>query len=166
MVHARLRHQCSSLNSDLFHINITNESKWQCGSLFKDSIHYIMECPLHQNEHFKVKYKGQIFFQISTFSDSDFSTLIEHGNNFQFTQEFCAKSSGKLICLKPREISFMVIPLYKYSVLTSFVSFLLFWGEKDNHTILFVCVQNGLADGHWTSLRNFTVGNRDLGDRY
>jgi hypothetical protein len=58
-----------------------------------------------------VKCKGHnFFFQISTFSDSDFSTLIEHGSNFQFTQDFCAKSSGKLICLKPREISFMVIP--------------------------------------------------------
>ena len=49
ILHASLRHQFSSLNSDLFHINITNDSKWQCGSLFKDSIHYIMECPLHQS---------------------------------------------------------------------------------------------------------------------
>jgi hypothetical protein len=63
MIHARLRHQCSSLGSNLFHINITNDSKWQCGSLFKDSTHYIMEYPLHQNEHFKVKCKGQLFFQ-------------------------------------------------------------------------------------------------------
>ena len=111
MIHARLRHQCSSLNSDLFHINITNDSKWQCGSSFKNSIHYILECALHQHEHFKVKCKGNNFFQISTFSESDFSTLIDHGNNFQFTQDFCAKSSGKLTCLKPREIAFMVIPL-------------------------------------------------------
>ena len=50
ILHARLRHQCSSLNSDIFRINITNDSKWQCGSPFEDSIHYIMECPLHQNE--------------------------------------------------------------------------------------------------------------------
>ena len=50
ILHARLRHQCSSLNSDLFRINITNDSKWQCGSLFGDPIHYIMEYPLHQKK--------------------------------------------------------------------------------------------------------------------
>ena len=62
MVHARLRHQCGSLNSDLFHINITNDSKWHCGSPFEDSIHYIMECSLHQNENIKVKCKGHNLF--------------------------------------------------------------------------------------------------------
>ena len=49
ILYARLRHQCSSLNSDLFRIHITNDSKWQCGSRFEDSVHYIMECPLHQD---------------------------------------------------------------------------------------------------------------------
>ena len=53
ILHDRLRHQCSSLNSNLFRINITNESKWLCGSPFEDSIHYIMECPLYQIENFK-----------------------------------------------------------------------------------------------------------------
>ena len=48
--HPRLRHQCNSLNSDLFGINITNDSKRQCGAPFEDSIDYINECPLHQNE--------------------------------------------------------------------------------------------------------------------
>ena len=85
MHHARLRNQCSSLNSDLFRINITNDSKWQCGSPFEDSIQNIMECPLHQNENFKVKCKGHNFFQTSTFVDCDFSTLIENGNNFEFS---------------------------------------------------------------------------------
>jgi hypothetical protein len=36
--------------------------KWQSGSPFEDSIRYIMECPLHQNENFKVKCKGHNFF--------------------------------------------------------------------------------------------------------
>jgi hypothetical protein len=53
--------------------------------------------------------KGHNFFQISTFLDSDFSTLISNGNTFQFSQDFCAKSSGKLTFLIPREISIMVI---------------------------------------------------------
>jgi hypothetical protein len=55
------------MNYGLFRINITNDSKWQNGSPFEDSIHYIMECPLHQNENFKVKCKVHNFFQISTF---------------------------------------------------------------------------------------------------
>ena len=62
ILHARLRHQCRSLNSDIFRINITHDSQWQCGSPFKDSNHYIMECPLHQNENFKVKCKCHNFF--------------------------------------------------------------------------------------------------------
>jgi hypothetical protein len=38
MLHSRLRYQCSLLNTDLFCINITNNSKWQCGSPFEDSL--------------------------------------------------------------------------------------------------------------------------------
>ena len=40
-VHARLRHQCSSLNSDLYRINITNDPKCQYGAPYEDSIHYL-----------------------------------------------------------------------------------------------------------------------------
>jgi hypothetical protein len=43
MLHSRLRHQCSSLNSDLYRINITNDPKCQCGAPYEDSIHYLME---------------------------------------------------------------------------------------------------------------------------
>ena len=50
ILHARLRHECSSLNADLFPINITNDPKCECGAPFEDSIHYLMECPLNQNE--------------------------------------------------------------------------------------------------------------------
>jgi hypothetical protein len=58
-----------------------------------------------------VKGNGHNFIQISTFVDSDYSTLRENINNFQFSHDFCMKSSGKLTCLIPREISIMVIPL-------------------------------------------------------
>ena len=51
------------------------------------------------------------YFQIYTFLDSDVSTLIENRNTFQFSQDVCAKSSGKLTCVKSWEISIMVIPL-------------------------------------------------------
>jgi hypothetical protein len=43
ILHAILRHQCSSLNSNLYRINITNDPKCQCGAPYEDSIHYLME---------------------------------------------------------------------------------------------------------------------------
>jgi hypothetical protein len=36
--------------------------------------------------------RAYCFFHIYTFLDSDFSTLIENRNNFQFWQDFCVKS--------------------------------------------------------------------------
>jgi hypothetical protein len=42
ILHARLRHQCSSLNVDLFLINITNDQTCQCGAPFEDSVYYLM----------------------------------------------------------------------------------------------------------------------------
>jgi hypothetical protein len=42
----------SSLNSDLYRINITNDPKCQCGAPYEDVIHYLMKCPLYQNERY------------------------------------------------------------------------------------------------------------------
>ena len=39
-------------NSDLYRINITNDPKCQCGAPYEDSSHYLMECPLYQNERY------------------------------------------------------------------------------------------------------------------
>ena len=44
--------------------------------------------------------RSKLFFQIYTFLGSDFSTLIENRNNFQFSQAVCAKFSGKLTFFK------------------------------------------------------------------
>jgi hypothetical protein len=52
ILHTRLRHQCSSLNSDLYRINIINDPKCQCGAPYENSIHYLMECPLYQTERY------------------------------------------------------------------------------------------------------------------
>jgi hypothetical protein len=49
------------------------------------------------------------FIKLYTFLDKDFRTLIENGNSFQFSQAVCAKSTGKLTCVKSREISIMRI---------------------------------------------------------
>jgi hypothetical protein len=100
-----------------------------------------------------------------TFLDSDFNTLIENRNDFQFAQDVCAKSSGKLTCLKPRKISWL-FPFKQYPVVTLSVSFLLFRGDKDNHTIFFFCVQSRWAGEHWSSLRKCYRLNQDLVDCY
>ena len=47
ILHARLRHQYSSLNSDLYRINITNDPKCQCGAPYEDSIHYLRDRPFN-----------------------------------------------------------------------------------------------------------------------
>ena len=59
----------------------------------------------------------------------------------------------------------MDLRLYKYPVVTSVVSILRSHGDKDNHTIYFLCVQNGLAGGRWSSLRKLYGRNHDLVDR-
>jgi hypothetical protein len=95
------------------------------------------------------------FIELYTFLDKDFSTLITNGNSFQFSQAVCAKSTGKLICFKPREISIMLISLKKFPVVALFVSFLdiidfFLMGTK---IIIpypsFVCKTVVLVDGHW-----------------
>jgi hypothetical protein len=58
-----------------------------------------MESPLHQK---KLKNSGEmqrskLFFQIDTFLDSGFSTLIEHRNDFKFSEDFCMILLCKLI---------------------------------------------------------------------
>ena len=111
--------------------------------------------------------RSQLFFQIYTFLDSDFSTLIEYRNNLKLSQDFCAKSLGEHTCLKPRKISMMVIPLKKISCRDVVrVIFFLCYGDKDNHTIFFLCVQNSWAGGHWSPLRKVCGRNHDLVDRY
>ena len=48
IIHARLRHQCSSLNGDLYRINLIENPNCNCGAPYEDVIHYFLECPLCQ----------------------------------------------------------------------------------------------------------------------
>ncbi|KAK3082452.1 hypothetical protein FSP39_012409 [Pinctada imbricata] len=41
----RLRNCCSSLNADLFRINLTNTPSCSCGSQSEDVFHFLFECP-------------------------------------------------------------------------------------------------------------------------
>ena len=44
ILHTRLRRKCSSLNSDLFRVNITNLPHCLCGNLNENAAHYLLEC--------------------------------------------------------------------------------------------------------------------------
>ena len=96
------------------------------------------------------------FVEIYTFLDSGFSTLIEYRNDFKFSEDFCTKSLCKLTYLKPREISILYLPLYKYPVVTSFVSFPHLYGYTDkSYHILSLCAKRL---GGWT----LVITSKDL----
>ena len=42
---SRIRHMCSSLNSDLFKSNISSTPSCHCGNPFEDAFHFLLECP-------------------------------------------------------------------------------------------------------------------------
>ena len=44
IIDTRLKHQCSSLGTDLFRANIVNDHNCPCGCPLKDDIHYLLEC--------------------------------------------------------------------------------------------------------------------------
>lgn len=46
----RLRHRCSSLNSDLYNVNIISFSNCNCGALTENAYHFFFECPLYASQ--------------------------------------------------------------------------------------------------------------------
>ena len=46
IIHARLRHNCSVLNYDLFRCNLVEYPSCRCGSSCENVFHFFMECPL------------------------------------------------------------------------------------------------------------------------
>ena len=47
IIHARLRHNCSILNYDLFRCNIVEDPSCRCGNPCENVFHFFMECPLY-----------------------------------------------------------------------------------------------------------------------
>ncbi|KAK3106293.1 hypothetical protein FSP39_017122 [Pinctada imbricata] len=44
ILHSRLRHGCSTLNGDLFRINVTNSSMCSCGAQDERALHFFIQC--------------------------------------------------------------------------------------------------------------------------
>ena len=49
IIHTRLRHQCSSLGTDLFRANIISDPSCAYGCPLEDAIHYLLEYPFYTN---------------------------------------------------------------------------------------------------------------------
>ena len=97
--------------------------------------------------------KGIFLFYIYTFLNSDFSTLIENRNNFQFWQDVCVNS--------------WLFPFNNFMSWRRLCLFFFFFGT--NIIIpysFFVRKKVGWVGGHWSSLRKFFGRNHDLVDRY
>ena len=43
-----MRHKCSSLNADLYRINLIENPNCNCSPPYEDAINYFLECPLYQ----------------------------------------------------------------------------------------------------------------------
>ena len=47
IIHARLRHNCSVLNYDLFRCNLVGDPSCMCGNPCENIFHFFTECPLY-----------------------------------------------------------------------------------------------------------------------
>jgi hypothetical protein len=75
IIHTRLRHQCSSLEADLFRTNIINDPRCPCGCPLEDVIHYLLERPLDTNAGMK------LFMNSTPYTDISIETLLFGSDN-------------------------------------------------------------------------------------
>ena len=52
IIHTRLRHNCSSLNADLFKVNLSDVLSCSCTSPCENTYHYFLECPNYSNQRY------------------------------------------------------------------------------------------------------------------
>ena len=61
ILHTRLRRKCSSLNSDLFRVNLNNLPNCRCGNASEDATHYLLHCKLFTQQ------RSKLFQSLSSF---------------------------------------------------------------------------------------------------
>lgn len=69
----RIRHNCSSLNADLFRVNIIASPNCTCGPFIETAQHYFFECPLYTMQ------RNSLFSALPQFFLPDLDSLI-NGN--------------------------------------------------------------------------------------
>ena len=53
----KLRNSCSSLNSDLFRVNLVNSPVCSCGYFTEDVVHFMLFCPNYQRQRDILQHK-------------------------------------------------------------------------------------------------------------
>ena len=70
IIHTRLRHQCSSLGTDLFRASIISDPSCACGCPLEDAFNYLLEWPLYTNA------RMQLFMSISPYTVISIENLL------------------------------------------------------------------------------------------
>ncbi len=85
IIHARLRNNCSDLQSDLFRNHLSEDEKCRCGFIRENADHFFFLCPLYENERLQLFRSTQKFnpirlqkllYRCETLSDKENAELI------------------------------------------------------------------------------------------
>ena len=55
ILHTKLRHRCSTLNADLYRVNLVDNPRCVCGWLHEDAIHFFLECCFYTQARCQLK---------------------------------------------------------------------------------------------------------------
>lgn len=96
ILHTRLRHSCSSLNYDLYRVNIINDPSCACGNQCENATHHFFECSLYTRQRdvlFRnVSQYGNISINILLYGTPYLSNM-ENQMIFQWVQTFIKDSA-------------------------------------------------------------------------
>ena len=95
ILHTRLRHNCSSLNYDLFRCNLIPDPSCNCGNPCENAYHFVLECPLYlQQRAIMMNTLSHIhYFNIQLLLSGDESQPLDYNNTiFHAVQQYIVKS--------------------------------------------------------------------------
>ena len=96
-IHCQLRNQASSLNYDLYRVNLTNRMSCDCGAAAENSIHFLLRCPLFHNQ------RTTMLRELSWYNNITNNTLLNGDPNLDSDQNISlCKSVQKFICKSKR----------------------------------------------------------------
>ena len=83
VLHARLRNNCSNLNSDLFNNHLRPQESCECGSESEDAEHYLLQCQLYLNARLILFRKTHSFHPLNVNLLLSGSTELSDDDNIQ-----------------------------------------------------------------------------------
>ena len=94
ILHTKLRNSCSGLYSDLIRVGLVNSPKCTCSSPLENSHHFLLDCPLYNNQRhvlFQSIYQNFMMIRIHLpllLKGSSNLTEIENTNLFLMIQNY------------------------------------------------------------------------------